>query len=543
LGARDHWFESSRPDHLSLPYPINPSYWYRGAGDEAKHLVRSKSIETQIDKADSDDRAGAMESEAPRLNVNGPSLRQAMGFRDLVLFYVASGFSLRWIATAAAAGPSAIIIWIIACLSFFLPLVACVLELSSRYPQEGGIYVWSKKAFGGFAGFMTGWTYWASNLPYFPALLYFAAANALYLGGGRWQRLSANPTYFIVFALTGLALAVSLNIIGLEKGKWLPNLGSLGLWIPAMVIVIMGGIAWYRFGPANEFSAHALVPSVSLKDIIFWSTIAFAFGGVESASTMAEEIKDSRRILPKALVTAGVLITVIYILGTAGLLLSVPRKDIDALQGVMQAIGGVGDRLGVTGLSGITAALIVVGSMGGVGAWFAATARLPFVAGVDRLLPAAFGKLHFKWRTPYVALLVQAGIAAVFIFLGQAGTNVKGAYDVLVSMSIIAYFIPFLYMFCSVIALQREEPRPGVIRLPGGKPVSISLAILGLTTTSISIVLAVIPAEDEPNKRLAVIKVVGSSVVLVAVGAVVYLIGRLRFRKGERTSHGMPLTK
>jgi hypothetical protein len=98
-------------------------------------------------------------------------------------------------------------------------------------------------------------------------------------------------------------------------------------------------------------------------------------------------------------------------------------------------------------------------------------------------------------------------------------------------------------MFCSVIALQREEPRPGVIRLPGGKPVSISLAILGLTTTSISIVLAVIPAEDEPNKRLAVIKVVGSSVVLVAVGAVVYLIGRLRFRKGERTSHGMPLTK
>lgn len=454
-----------------------------------------------------------------------------MGFRDLVLFYVASGFSLRWIATAAAAGPSSIIIWILACLCFYLPLVAGVLELSSRYPQEGGIYIWSKKAFGDFSGFMTGWTYWGSNLPYFPALLYFGAANALYIGGPKWQGLSNSPAYFIIFALTGLSLAVSLNVIGLEKGKWLPNAGSLGLWLPACVVVIMGAIAWFRYGPANDFSPSALVPSISLKDIIFWSTIAFAFGGVESASTMAEEIKDSRRILPKALVTAGVLITVVYILGTVGLLLAVPHKDVDPLQGVMQCIGGVGDRLGLHGLSGLTAALIVVGALGGVGAWFAATARLPFVAGVDMLLPSAFGKLHFKWRTPYIALLVQAGIAAVFIFLGQAGTNVKGAYDVLVSMGIIAYFIPFLYMFCSVIALQREEPGPGVIRLPGGKPVSICLASLGLITTLISIVLAVIPAPDEADKKLAVLKVVGSSLGLVVIGVAVYSIGRY---KGKR---------
>ena len=114
-------------------------------------------------------------------------LKRVLGFRDLLLFYIVTSFSLRWVATAAAAGPSALVIWVIAALGLYVPLVFTVLELSSRYPEEGGIYVWSKRAFGPFAGFITGWTYWGSNLPYFPGLLYFAAANALFIGGASWQ--------------------------------------------------------------------------------------------------------------------------------------------------------------------------------------------------------------------------------------------------------------------------------------------------------------------------------------------------------------------
>src|SRR5437762_9220530 len=141
-----------------------------------------------------------------------PQLRRALTFRDLVLFYIVTGFSLRWIATAAAAGPSALVIWVIAALGLFVPLVFTVLELSSRYPEEGGIYVWSKRAFGPFAAFLTGWTYWGSNLPYFPGLLYFGAANVLFGCGGRRRFLAANGTYFIIVALAGLTIAVMLNV-------------------------------------------------------------------------------------------------------------------------------------------------------------------------------------------------------------------------------------------------------------------------------------------------------------------------------------------
>src|SRR6185369_3224857 len=160
-----------------------------------------------------------------------------------------TGFSLRWIATAAAAGPSALVIWVIAALGLFVPLVFTVLELSSRYPEEGGIYVWSKRAFGPFSAFMTGWMYWATNLPYFPGLLYFAAANALFVVpvGPTTQSLSASPPYFIAVAVAGLMVAVVLNVVGLNVGKWLSNAGAIASWVPIALLIAFGLYSWRKY--------------------------------------------------------------------------------------------------------------------------------------------------------------------------------------------------------------------------------------------------------------------------------------------------------
>ncbi|PYS38860.1 MAG: hypothetical protein DMG14_16155 [Acidobacteria bacterium] len=451
-------------------------------------------------------------------------LRQAMGFVDLVLFYVVTALSLRWIATAAAAGPSSIIIWIAGCLTYFVPLTLCVLELSSRYPEEGGMYVWSKKAFGEFAGFMTGWMYWTANLPYYPGLLYFAAGNALFVGGDRWQHLSTNRTYFIGTALAGLAVGFALNLIGLNIGKWLHNLGALGTWLPAFLLIVMGSMAWFRFGSATSFGGGAIFPSLDFKNVFFWSTVAFAFGGMEAASAMGDEIQNARRNIPRALLTAGVLVTVIYVTATFSVLTALPADEVSGLQGFMQAISKVAGRIGLEPIAPFAAVLVTLSSIGTVSAYFAATSRLPFVAGVDKFLPPAFGRIHPKWQTPYVAMAVQAVLAGTFIFLGQAGTSVKGAYDFLVGMGVVSYFLPFLYMFCAVIRLQREPAGPDVMRIPGGTPVAIMMALLGLITTTISSVLACIPPADEPHKVFAVIKLLGSSACLVGIGAVIYWI-------------------
>src|SRR6185295_7840766 len=111
------------------------------------------------------------------------------------------------------------------------------------------------------------------------------AANALFIGGPAWQSLSANSTYFIAVAAAGLTIAVTMNVVGLNVGKWLNNVGAIAGWTPALLLIVLGIVAWTRFGSATPMDAPAFVPSVRIKDIIFWSTIAFAFGGVESGST------------------------------------------------------------------------------------------------------------------------------------------------------------------------------------------------------------------------------------------------------------------
>jgi glutamate:GABA antiporter len=456
------------------------------------------------------------------------ALHRVMGFRDLLLFYLVTGFTVRWIGTAAAAGPSAVVIWILACLAFYLPLMFTVLELSSRYPNEGGCYVWTKQAFGDFAGFITGWTYWTCNLPYFPGLFYFTAAAALFMGGPQWRALGGSPLYFITFSLIALTIAAGLNIRGLAVGKWLHNLGAVGLWIPGILLMVLGLVAVIRFGSATPFTLENMVPSTRLKDIVFWSTIAFSMSGLESGSMLGEEIQNPRRNIPRTLLLAGTLITALYILGTVAMLVALPQREILSLQGFMQAIETAGGRVGASWLVGPIAALIVLGGLGQAGAWFAAGGRLPFVAGIDHFLPAAFGRLHPRYGSPHVSLLTQAAIAALFIFLGQAGTTVKGAYDVLVSMSIISYFIPYLLMFASMIRLQREPAPPEAIRVPGGRGVAVTLAGVGFVTTSVSIVLALVPAADEPNKVLAVTKVAGLTLLLVGGGALVYYLGQRR---------------
>lgn len=449
-----------------------------------------------------------------------------MGFGDLVLFYAVTGISLRWVATAASAGPSAVIIWFGAWLTFYTPLALSVIELSSRYPQEGGLYVWSKRAFGEFGGFMAAWIYWTSNLPYFPAVLYFAASNVLFMRQGTWSHLSNNATFHIVFSVVILAIITMMNVVGLDVGKWLHNAGALAMWLPALIILVMGGIAWHRFGSATSFTLANMIPSTHLKGMIFWSTLTFAFGGCETASFMGEEIKNPRRTLPWALFIGGLTVAFCYVGGTIGVLLALPPDRVNDLQGLMQAITQTAGRIGLWWIIPIGAALIALSNLGAASAYLAAVARLPFVAGIDRFLPTMFSKLHPRWGTPHYALILQGACGVAFIFLGQAGTTVRGAYDILVSMGVITYFLPYLFLFGAMLRLQREPAGSEVIRVPGGKPVATLLACLGILTTSLTIALSFVPSPEEGDPVVAIFKVAGGTGVLLLVGATFYWLAR-----------------
>jgi glutamate:GABA antiporter len=452
-------------------------------------------------------------------------LKRELGFRDVILFYLVSGLSLRWIATAAASGQSAIVVWLLAWCGFFLPLAGCVLELSSRYPQEGGLYVWTREAYGEFPAFMAAWTYWMSNLPYLPAVLYFAAGSLLF-ATPHAQYLANTNSYYLIFTVGMLALITVLNYFGLGPAKWLNNLGAVGMTLPILILVAMGLLSYFRFGSATHFTLAGAIPHAHVKDLIFWSTIFFAFGGSEAASFMGEEIKDARRIVPRSLMVAGVLITVCYIAGTLAMLVALPSSRISGLGGFMTSIEFLCHRLGLAVLIVPIALLVAISSVGAAGAYLTATARLPFVAGINHYLPAVFGSIHPRWKTPYVAIVSYGLAGMLFGLLSQAGTSIRGAYDMLVSMGIITYFIPYLFLFAAMIRLQSRPSTPGAIRLPGGKRFAIPLACLGLFSTTATIILSLFPAEDERNPAAALLKLIVMTFVLLAAGVAVYLRGQ-----------------
>jgi len=457
-------------------------------------------------------------------------LRKALRFRDLAAFYVATVLSVRWTATAAAAGPGSLVVWIISVFGFFVPLAASVMELSSRYPREGGIYIWTQEAFGDFTGFLTAWLYWLQNLPFFASVLYFGAGSLLFAAGAEGRKLAASPGYYMLFAVAWLAVITAINIVGLNAGKWLSNVCSVASWLPIAILIPLALVSAHYFGAATHFTAGSLMPDLSLKHAIFWSTMFFAFSGIEAGSFMAEEIDEPRRTIPRALLVGGVVLAVGYFAGTLALLIALPPNYLGGVDGFMQGIAVLCGRFGLPWLVVAMAIMLALNAVGGAAGNLAGTARLPFVAGIDLYLPPIFGRIHPRFGTPWVALATYGLAGMIVACVGQAGTTVRGAYDVLVSMAIIVNFIPYLLLFAAMARVQNRPVEPGVMRVPGGKPVAFALAALGTMTTLATIGLSLIPAEEEPHKGLAVAKIVLSTVLAIAGGVALFAIAARKRR-------------
>jgi amino acid transporter len=455
-------------------------------------------------------------------------LRKTMGFWDVLLFNIATVLGPRWIAAAGHNGTSSVSLWVLAAVFFFVPGALVINELSSRFPEEGGLYAWSREAFGPFHGFVAGWTYWIYTFFYFPGLLLASASMAAYIMGGRGSALAQDRTFQLTVSLSILLVAVVLNIVGLNIGKWLQNAGGVGTYVPLLMLVGIAAIVCWKHGSATHFTVANMMPTWNWDTVNFWSQIAFAFTGLELVSCMSEEVRDPRRTLPRAVFGAGALIALMYIAGTFAVLSLVPAAGLDPKSGVFQAIS-VGAIALKVGFLGILAAIVVtVGNAGGVGSTVAGIARVPFVVGVDRYLPAAFGKIHPRWKTPYISILVQALISAAILLGSQINETIQGAYQMLIDAAVILYFIPFLYMFAAAIKLANRKDRgenPHAVLVPGGLPGVWICACLGFAVVLIGILVSLVPPGDSLNKLGFELKLIAVTVAAVLLGLALYWRG------------------
>jgi glutamate:GABA antiporter len=456
-----------------------------------------------------------------------PKLPRVMGFWDVLLFNIVTVLGPRWIAAAAHNGTSSITLWFLAALLFFVPTAFVIAELSTRFPQEGGLYAWSKDAFGEFHGFVAGWTYWIYTLFYFPALLFASASMAAYIGGIGYAPLAQNRSFLLVGSFVLFFVAVFMNIIGLRIGKWLQNAGAVGTFVPLMMLIVAAACVWYRHGSVTQFTWSNIQPHWNWDTVNFWPQIAFAFGGLELVSSMSEEVKNPRKTFPRAILGSGIVIAVIYIAGTIAVLSLMSSVTVDPKSGVFQALTIASATLKITALGIIAAILVTVGNAGGVGSTVAGISRVPFAVGVDRYLPRAFAKVHPKWETPYVSILVQAGISGAILLLSQISETTVSAYQILVDATNILYFIPFLYMYAAVIKLAYRPDRATstAALIPGGKTGVWIAGGMGFIIVLASIILSVVPPGETANKLLFEVKLIGGTGFGLLLGVMLFLRG------------------
>jgi amino acid transporter len=455
-------------------------------------------------------------------------LRKTMGFWDVLLFNIATVLGPRWIAAAGHNGTSSISLWVLAAVFFFVPGALVINELSSRFPEEGGLYVWAKEAFGDFHGFVAGWTYWIYTVFYFPGLLLASASMSAYVIGEKGGTLSQDRTFLISVSLALLVIAVVLNIIGLNIGKWLQNAGGVGTYLPLLMLAGVAALVYFKHGSMTRFTMANMMPVWNWDTVNFWSQIAFAFTGLELVSAMSEEVRDPRRTLPRAVFGAGALIAFMYVAGTIAILTLVPAADLDPKSGVFHAItiGSVALKVGFIGI--LAAILVTVGNAGGVGSTVAGIARVPFVVGIDRYLPEAFGKIHPRWKTPYISILVQAVVSGLILLASQINESTRGAYQFLIDAAIILYFIPFLYMFAAVIKLSRRKDRKDnehAVLVPGGTAGVWISGGLGFVIVLLGIFVSLVPPGDSSDKLGFELKLVGGTLASILLGLVLYWRG------------------
>jgi amino acid transporter len=328
--------------------------------------------------------------------------------------------------------------------------------------------------------------------------------------------------------LVCLWLAVLMNIVGVGTGKWLQNAGGIGTYIPGVVLIGLGALSLFSGRPsANPITPQNIVPDLRhMAGLNLWASIAFAFAGLELSSAMGGEVRDPRRTLPRAILISAPLIALVYILGTGALLRLVPSGDINIVSGFLQATTSGAREISpaLWWLAPLCAVAYTVGNIGGVGAWLTGPARVAFAIGLDRYFPPAFGRIHPKWKTPYVAILVQASLATVFLLVSLLGkgTTVEKAYLIILDTQLLIYFIPYVYLFISFMLHRRTPAAADTVQVPGGAVGAAMVGLSGLFVTLFAMGVAIVPPADELQPLLFEVKVVGGALAFIILGGVVY---------------------
>ncbi|NJD58574.1 MAG: APC family permease [Anaerolineae bacterium] len=405
-----------------------------------------------------------------------PQYKKVLGALDTFLFTICALLCVDTVAPMASMGPTAITWFVILVILFFIPYGLIVAELGSTYPEQGGIYAWVKRAFGNKWGARTSWLYWVNMALWVPSSYIFLAGlfSQLFFPG-------MSLVWIIVLGLVFTWLMVLLGIINLGESKWVVNVASV-LKIVLILGIILAGIIYVLNGsaPQNDVSLGGITP-VWGDALFFLPAIIYSLLGFEMMSGASEEMKNPKRDVPRAIITAALFIGVVYTLAIRSMLVVIPVDSLGLITGMMDTFWAV---FGTSGIGGVIAFIFGLFALYAIFAqtvsWAIGTVRTSAQAGQDGELPAFFGKLRSSNQAPIGSLLLTGIVASVVLIIyGFLATNAEDLFWTLFAFSSILFFIPYAILFPAFLALRvKDKAQERAYKVPGGTVVGFILAII-----------------------------------------------------------------
>lgn len=405
----------------------------------------------------------------------------------LMMLNVAAVASVRGLPANAEQGMQLIFFLGLSALVFFIPTSLVSAELATGW--KGGIFEWVKEAFGDKWGFVSIWLQWIQNVVWYPTVLSFTAAAIAYIID---PKLAENGLYtaFVIVVVYWLSTAIALrgvSIAGLV-GSWGVILGTL---LPGAFIILLGGLYIVQGHPsAIPLNVTMIFPETfSLQVIVFTVGIFLAYAGVEMNANHARDVENPAKSFPLAILGAGFLTVILFVLGSLAVAVVVPVKELSLVAGVMEAYAVFLNTFHIAWAMPLIALLLIVGVLASVVTWISGPSRGLLHVGKEGYLPLWLQKTN-KYGIQESILVSQGiivtGLALLFVFI----PNVSSGYWILTTMTIQLYLIMYIIMFLTVMKLRKTQPH---VHRPYKVPGLPLVGSIGLLACVLAFVLGFVP--------------------------------------------------
>lgn len=368
---------------------------------------------------------------------------------DAVLMSVVVVLVVESTASTAAIGPSQFFWWIFLLGFFFMPYGLISSELGTAYDDEGGLYDWVKRAYGKKAGGRVAWYYWI-NYPIWMASLAILFTNTAV----DILNLNLNSLAILIVQLMFIWTVCISSLSKISDAKWILNTAAI---FKAIIMLSLGGLGIYtaiNYGVANEFSLDTLKPTLDSDSLAFLSVLIFNFMGFEVVATMAPQMDNPQRDIPRALLLGGILITFFYMFGAFGMTVAIPTNQISADAGLI-------DSFSVLIKNNVF--IVVIGLMF---MWTLISNLLSWAYGVnyvamycarDGVLPKIFASSLKKNDMPFGVVVINGALATALVLILPFINN-EDVFWSFFALNVITLLMAYLYMFPAFLKLRKIDP-------------------------------------------------------------------------------------